>query len=216
MAALLASILFLILCRFLRLGSCRDPQAVAIENAVLRHQLAVLRRQVARPMYRRRDRLFLTAASRLLPRARWSAFLVRPQTLLRWHRELVRRKWTFARRRTSGRPPIDPDLRDAVLRLARENPRWGYLRVQGELRRLGIRVGATTIRRILRGYGLGPAPRRVHIAASRRTPTRPGSPSRPGTSPTSWRTDPRQSGSWSATATPSTPQRSTRSFGPRV
>jgi putative transposase len=158
---MLASLLFLILRQLLRMRSCRDPQAVAIENAVLRHQLAVLRRQVARPMYRRRDRLFLTAASRLLPRERWSAFLVRPQTLLRWHRELVRRKWTFARRRSPGRPPIAPELRDAVLRLARENPRWGYLRIQGELRRLGIRVGATTIRRILRAYGLGPAPRRA-------------------------------------------------------
>jgi len=83
----LAPILFLILRWFLRLGSCGDPQAVAIENAVLRHQLA-------RPIYRRRDRLFLTAASRLLPRERWSAFLVRPQTLLQWHRALVRRKWT--------------------------------------------------------------------------------------------------------------------------
>jgi putative transposase len=156
----LSSILFLILRQLLRLGSCGDPQAVAVENAVLRHQLAVLRRQVARPMYRRRDRLFLTAASWLLPRERWSAFLVRPQTLLRWHRELVRRKWTFARRGSPGRPPIDPELRDAVLRLAGENPRWRYLRIQGELRRLGIRVGATTIRRILRAYGLGPAPRR--------------------------------------------------------
>jgi len=90
----LASILFLILRQLLRMRSCRDPQAVAIENAVLRHQLAVLRRQIARPTYRRRDRLFLTAASRLLPRERWSAFLVRPQTLLQWHRALVRRKWT--------------------------------------------------------------------------------------------------------------------------
>jgi hypothetical protein len=157
----LASILFLILRRSLRLGSCRDPQEVDIENAVLRHQLAVLRRQVARPTYRRRDRLFLTAASRLLPRERWSALLVSPQTLLRWHRELVRRKWTFARRRSPGRPPIDPGLRDAVLRLAGENPRWGYFRIQGELRRLGIRIGATTIRRILRASGLGPAPRRT-------------------------------------------------------
>jgi transposase InsO family protein len=103
----------------------------------------------------------LAAASTLLSRDRWSAFLVTPQTLLRWHRELVRRKWTFRRTSKPGRPPIDPELRDAVLRLARENPRWGYVRIRGELRRLGIRVGATTIRRILRAHGLGPAPRRT-------------------------------------------------------
>jgi hypothetical protein len=81
-------------------------------------------------MYRQRDRLFLTAASRLLPRERWSVLLVRPQTLLRWHRELVRRKWTFARRRSPGRLPIDPELGEAVRRIARENPRWGYLRIK--------------------------------------------------------------------------------------
>jgi transposase InsO family protein len=96
--------------------------------------------------------------SSLLPRRRWSVFLVTPQTLSRWHRELVRRKWTFRYRRV-GRPPIDPELKDLVIRLGRENPRWGCIRIQGELRGLGIRLGATTIRTILRNGGLGPAPR---------------------------------------------------------
>jgi transposase len=98
-------------------------------------------------------------ASDLLPRARWSAFVVSPQTLLRWQRELVRRKWTY-RRRPAGRPPLEAELRELVLRFARENPRWGCVRIQGELRKLGIRVGATTIRALLRRHGLGPAPRR--------------------------------------------------------
>ncbi len=135
--------------------------AVAVENAVLRQQLPVLRRQVGRPRYRAGDRLFLAAASRLLPRERRSVFLVTPQTLLRWHRELVHRKWTFRSGRRPGRPGIDPELRDLVLRLARENPRWGYVRIQGELRKLGIRIEATTIRRVLSAHGLGPAPRRT-------------------------------------------------------
>jgi putative transposase len=117
--------------------------------------------QVARPSFRPLDRAFLAAASRALSRERWSSFLITPQTLLRWHRELVRRKWTYRRTKRPGRPPIDPEVRDLVLRLARENPRWGYVRIQGELRKLGIRVGATIIRRVLRSHGLGPAPRRT-------------------------------------------------------
>jgi len=133
--------------------------ALEVENAVLRHQLAVLRRTVERPPLRRRDRLLLAVASTLLPRRRWSVFLVTPQTLLRWHRELVRKKWSY-RRHSPGRPPLDPDVRALVVRLGRENPRWGCPRIQGELRKLGIRVGATTIRTILRRSGLGPAPRR--------------------------------------------------------
>jgi putative transposase len=146
--------------RLLRVfGGGSSIAALEVENALLRHQLAVLRRTVKRPPLRRRDRLLLAAASTLLPRERWAVFLVTPQTLLRWHRELVRKKWSY-RRRSAGRPPLDPDVRELVLRLARENRGWGCLRIQGELRKLGIRVGATTIRTILRRSGLGPAPRR--------------------------------------------------------
>jgi putative transposase len=104
--------------------------------------------------------LFLAAASRVLPRERWSSFIVTPTTLLRWHRELVRRKWTYKDKRT-GRPTIDPDVRELVLRMAKDNPRWGYVRIQGECRKLGIQVGASTIKRLLLREGLGPAPRRV-------------------------------------------------------
>jgi len=127
---------------------------------VLRHELTVLRRQIKRPQLRRRDRLFLSAMSRMLPRERWAAFIVTPATLVRWHRELVRRKWTYKRRRGQGRPPIDSETRALILRIARENPRWGCVRIKGELQGLGIIVSATTIRTILRRAGLGPAPRR--------------------------------------------------------
>lgn len=106
------------------------------------------------------DRLLLAAVARVLPKERWASFMVKPQTLLRWHRELVRRKWTYRAKRT-GRPPIDPELQELICRMARDNPRWGCVRIQGELRRLGIRVGATTIRDLLRREGLGPAPRRT-------------------------------------------------------
>lgn len=152
------SILYLVLRRLI--GPVPGSGAATeVEIAVLRHQLRVVRRQVGRPSFRPIDRAFLAAAARLLPRDRWASFLVTPQTLLRWHRELVRRKWMY-RRGLPGRPPIDSELRETILRLARENPRWGYVRIQGELRKLGIRIGATTIRRLLRAKGLGPAPRR--------------------------------------------------------
>ncbi len=97
----------------------------------------------------------------MIPRDRWVAFLVTPATLLRWQRELVRRTWTDRRTGRPGRPPIDREVRELVLRLARENPRWGCVRIEGELRKLGIRVGATTIRSLLRTARLGPAPRRT-------------------------------------------------------
>ena len=129
------------------------------ENAVLRHQVRILGRTVRRPELQDRDRAFLAAASRALSRDRWASFMVTPRTLLRWHRALVRRKWTY-RRRGPGRPPLDPETVDLIIRLGRENPRWGCIRIKAELRKLGIRVGASTVRRILRRAGLGPAPRR--------------------------------------------------------
>jgi hypothetical protein len=117
-----------------------------VEVLILRQQLAVLRRQVSRPRLCQRDRLFMAALSRILPRERWAAFLVRPQTLLRWHREVVRRKWTYRNRSTGGRPPIAQDVRDRILRMGRENPRWGCLRIKGELAKRGHTAGWTSDR----------------------------------------------------------------------
>jgi hypothetical protein len=133
-----------------------------LEIVVLRHELSVLRRQTRRPQLTTADRVFLAAASRLLPRARWRSFLVTPTTLLRWHRRLVARRWTYAGR--SGQPPIGGEIRELVLRLARENPRWGYQRIAGELHGLGLAVSATTVKKILREAGLGPASTRSGLS----------------------------------------------------
>jgi putative transposase len=134
------------------------PDAKDVEIAVLRHQLMVMRRQVARPRYTPHDRLVLAMLGRVLPRERWRVFLVTPSTLLRWHRELVARRWTRATGRT--RNGLADELVELVVRIARENPRWGYVRIVGECRKLGVRVSATSVRRILRRHRLGPAPRR--------------------------------------------------------
>jgi hypothetical protein len=138
----------------------RDEHAKDLEILVLRHQLRVLQRTAGPPKLRVADRVLLAAVSQVLPRERWVAFLVTPATLLRWHRDLVRRKWTYRRSGRPGRPPIDAEVRELILRLVRENPRWGCVRIEGELRKLGIRVGAMTIRNLLRSARLGPAPRR--------------------------------------------------------
>ncbi len=138
----------------------RGDAAKDIEILVLRHQLAVLRRQVNRPALEPADRVLLASLSRLLPRARWNAFVVTPGTLLRWHRELIARKWTYPRK-TPGRPPVRAEIRQLVLRLAAENPSWGHRRIQGELLGLGYRVGAATVWRILHQASVDPAPRRV-------------------------------------------------------
>jgi hypothetical protein len=122
---------------------------------VLRHELAVLRRQAGRPELKPADRGFLAAASRLLPRTSWRSFVVTPTTLLRWHRRLVAKRWTYPGR--VGRPPIGDEIRELVLRLARENGSWGYQRIAGELRGPGLTVLATTVRKVLRQAGLGPA-----------------------------------------------------------
>ena len=118
---MLFSLLYVILRRVL--GTGRRPQDERdIELLVLRHQVKVLRRQVKRPRLHRLDRVLLAAASRALPRSTWSSFVVRPETLLRWHRELVRRKWTYKRRGRPGRPPIDPEIRDLIVGSAGRTP----------------------------------------------------------------------------------------------
>jgi putative transposase len=130
-----------------------------IELLVVRHELEVLRRQVARPRLRATDRALLAAASCHLPRSLRAARLVSPRTLLRWHRALVRGKWRQPPGQR-GRPPTPSEVRALVLRLAGENPRWGHRRISGELAKLGFAVSPSTIRRLLARAGLGPAPRR--------------------------------------------------------
>src|SRR5207253_7868039 len=140
----------------------RSDASKDVEILVLRHQLHVLERQVARPRLEPAERIVLAALSRVLPRAQWRVFFVTPETLLRWHRQLVARRWTYPQR-GPGRPPTQEELRRLVVRLARENPKWGYRRVHGELVGLGIRLAASTIWQILRDEGGGPAPRRGDV-----------------------------------------------------
>ncbi len=132
------------------------------ELLVLRHENAVLLRQVGRVRYQPADRLWLAALSRLIPRRRWGeVFPVTPATLLAWHRRLVARKWDYASRRRPGRPSTAAVIRKLVIRIATENPTWGHRRVQGELVRLGHQIAASTVWQILHDAGIDPAPRRT-------------------------------------------------------
>src|SRR6266540_1999746 len=153
------SLLYRLLCGLVGLLA-RAGRERELEIVVLRHQLAIFGRSGKRPRYTCADRALLAAASRVLLPARWSCFAVTPQTLRRWHRALLladRRQ----RPRRLGRPPLAAEIRGLIKRLARKNPGWGYMRIQGELKGLGVSVSATTIASVLRSAGLGPAPRRI-------------------------------------------------------
>jgi putative transposase len=153
-------LLYLIFCQLLGwlVLLARRSATNNVELLALRHEVAVLRRQVTRPRLDWADRAVLAALSRMLPRPSWTRLFVRPETLLRWHQDLVRRRWTCPHRR--GRPGMALELRALVLRLARENPTWGYRRIHGELCRLGYRIGASTVWAILQRAGVDPAPKR--------------------------------------------------------
>ena len=127
---MLRAVIYFMLRLLLRLTPEGDVREREVEILVLRQQLAVLKRKAGRPKLRRVDRMLLAAFARLMPKERWSCFIVSPQTILRWHRELVARKWTYKHART-GRPPLDPELVALIVSMARTNPRWGCTRIKG-------------------------------------------------------------------------------------
>jgi len=141
----------------------RPRRSKELEILVLRHELGILRRQSSRPKLTRADRALLASLSRSLPRPAWTVFSFKPETLLRWHRQLIARRWTYSHR-SPGRPGLERSLRELILRLAEENPHWGYKRIVGELKGLGIPVSATSVRKVLLAAGLQPAPQRTHLS----------------------------------------------------
>ena len=142
-----------------------DRSKLQGEVLALRRQVQVLERQVKRVRWSPGDRMIMAALHERLPRSAWAGLLVRPETVLGWHRALVRRKWAAYRGRPRrGRPPISEQFRSLILRMARENPGWGYFRIRGEMLKLGHLVAATTIRSVLLGAGIPPAGRRSQLS----------------------------------------------------
>jgi putative transposase len=161
---LLSLVYRLVRCLFGLLGVLvRSDLSKDVELLVLRHENQVLRRQLSgRLRWDHADRLWLAALSRLVSRRQWpEVFPVTPATILRWHRNLVARKWDYANRRRTGRPSTGTSVKALIVRMARENPAWGHRRIQGELAQLGYTIAASTVWEILHAAGIDPAPRRA-------------------------------------------------------
>lgn len=161
---MVVSLLYKVTCKLLSvpLVLLRSEAAKDAELLVLRHENTVLRRQLPGPVrYAPTDRFWFAVLSTLIHRSRWrEVFPVSPATLLGWHRKFIAGKWTYTARRRTGRPSTHAAIKALILRLARENPRWGHRRIQGELARLGHRIGASTVCKILNAASIDPAPRR--------------------------------------------------------
>jgi hypothetical protein len=164
--AVAASVLYSLIRLLLDVAATSRQEKVKLqaEVLVLRRQVQVLERQITRVQWSPADRMILAALRERLPRTAWSALLVQPETVLGWHRELVRRRWAAYRRRPRrGRPPLEEECRELIIRMARENPSWGYFRIRGELLKLGRMVSATAIRSVLKRARVPPAGQRSHL-----------------------------------------------------
>lgn len=155
-------VLYLLLTNLARLA-VRSGRSKDLELIVLRHQNTVLRRQVGRPALDEEDRTLLGAIAAALPKALRQGWVVTPETLLRWHRKRIARHWTQPPTRRAGRPPISAELRQLIVRLAQENPTWGHRRIQGELARLGYKIGKGTVWQILTDNSIDPSPNRSDV-----------------------------------------------------